>query len=506
MAIQDVFGGTVAWHSDIEPGPSRILAHHWPDVPNLGDITQIDWTQVEPVDIICGGFPCFTAETPVLTSRGYVPIADVSVGDEVLTHTNKWRKVTHVMNRESETVEFAPGFYSTPEHRFWTRPASRKWNNDARQYRRVLGKARWTEIEDAQGMFLAQPTAVAQHAPAPALPPGFTYWHLGRWVADGWIAQANGAPIIGIGKSKLDRDLPQFGDDWRRNDEKTVVRMTLRTGGWEEWFATHFGSSASTKTIPAWILYADECDRNEFLRGYWDGGAYRNNGSGMRSVSVSPLLTVGIRTLATTLGYTTAVHYNVVSPRKMIQGREVNQRNRWSMTATPDDGRYTEVIGDHRWSKLRKRPERSGVRRVYDLTVEVDHSFIAAGFVVHNCQDVSHAGRRAGLIRDGEGRTRSGLWGHMLRAIDEQRPRMVVAENVRGLLSAQADSDVEPCPFCMGDDGASPMRALGAVLADLADIGYDAAWTTLAAADIGAPHRRERVFVLAWPAEDAERT
>lgn len=118
------------------------------------------------------------------------------------------------------------------------------------------------------------------------------------------------------------------------------------------------------------------------------------------------------------------------------------------------------------------------------------------------CQDVSHAGRRDGLIRDGEGRTRSGLWGQMLRAIDTIRPPLVVAENVRGLLSATADSDVEPCPWCMGDGGASPMRALGAVLADLADIGFDASWTSLRAADVGAAHGRFRVFILAWPVED----
>lgn len=118
------------------------------------------------------------------------------------------------------------------------------------------------------------------------------------------------------------------------------------------------------------------------------------------------------------------------------------------------------------------------------------------------CQDVSHAGRRAGLIRDGEGRTRSGLWGQMLRAIDQLRPRLVVAENVRGLLSAKADSDVEPCPWCLGDGGDEPrMRALGAVLADLADIGYDAAWYGLRAADVGAAHGRFRVFIFAWPAD-----
>lgn len=116
------------------------------------------------------------------------------------------------------------------------------------------------------------------------------------------------------------------------------------------------------------------------------------------------------------------------------------------------------------------------------------------------CQDVSHAGRRAGLIRDGEGRTRSGLWGEMLRAVDLLRPALVVAENVRGLFSARADSDVELCPWCVGEVGAGgPMRALGAVLADLADIGYDAAWYGLRAADVGAAHGRFRVFIFAWP-------
>lgn len=48
----------VAWTSDVEPGPCKLAATRWPDTPNLGDITQIDWDDVEPVDIICGGSPC----------------------------------------------------------------------------------------------------------------------------------------------------------------------------------------------------------------------------------------------------------------------------------------------------------------------------------------------------------------------------------------------------------------------------------------------------------------
>ncbi|MET8746761.1 DNA cytosine methyltransferase [Streptomyces sp. NPDC004728] len=58
MAVEAVFGGTTAWVADVDPGASRILAHHLPRVPNLGDITTVDWAGVEPVDVYCGGYPC----------------------------------------------------------------------------------------------------------------------------------------------------------------------------------------------------------------------------------------------------------------------------------------------------------------------------------------------------------------------------------------------------------------------------------------------------------------
>ncbi len=113
------------------------------------------------------------------------------------------------------------------------------------------------------------------------------------------------------------------------------------------------------------------------------------------------------------------------------------------------------------------------------------------------CQDLSLAGKRAGL-KEG---TRSGLWSEFARAIETIRPKYVVIENVRGLLSAKAtNSHLEYCPWCMGDDPGEPaLRALGAVLGDLADIGYDAKWTSVRAADAGAPHNRFRVFIIAKP-------
>lgn len=51
-------GMRVIWQSEIDHYASRVLAKHWPDVPNLGDITTIDWSEVERPDLLCGGYPC----------------------------------------------------------------------------------------------------------------------------------------------------------------------------------------------------------------------------------------------------------------------------------------------------------------------------------------------------------------------------------------------------------------------------------------------------------------
>ncbi len=94
---------------------------------------------------------------------------------------------------------------------------------------------------------------------------------------------------------------------------------------------------------------------------------------------------------------------------------------------------------------------------------------IAGGFP---CQDISIAGKGAGI----EG-SRSGLWSEMWRAIRILRPRYAVIENVSAIT----------------------FRGLDRVIADLAEIGYSAEWQDIRAEDVHAPHKRERVWIVAYP-------
>jgi DNA (cytosine-5)-methyltransferase 1 len=93
------------------------------------------------------------------------------------------------------------------------------------------------------------------------------------------------------------------------------------------------------------------------------------------------------------------------------------------------------------------------------------------------CQDISTAGKGKGLIDENGNYTRSGLWYEMHKAIRILRPKFVIAENV----------------------GAITIRGLSAVLGSLAEIGYDAEWQDIRASDVGAPHRRERIWIVAYP-------
>lgn len=108
---------------------------------------------------------------------------------------------------------------------------------------------------------------------------------------------------------------------------------------------------------------------------------------------------------------------------------------------------------------------------------------IAAGFP---CQDLSLAGRRAGL--DGK---RSGLFFEVVRIARDCGARYLFLENVAGIASATASVVDEA-------EGALDERAAARVLGELADNGWDAEWVTLSASDVGASHGRARWFCWAW--------
>ena len=139
---------------------------------------------------------------------------------------------------------------------------------------------------------------------------------------------------------------------------------------------------------------------------------------------------------------------------------------RWQVENNP----FSQHILNKHWPDV---PCYGDIREVRGEEVEpVD--VLCGGFP---CQDISNAGLRAGI----EG-ARSSLWKEIARLVGELRPRYLIVENVAALRR----------------------RGLDVVLSDLAALGYDAEWDGLRASDFGAPHRRDRIWIVAYPVREPE--
>jgi DNA (cytosine-5)-methyltransferase 1 len=130
---------------------------------------------------------------------------------------------------------------------------------------------------------------------------------------------------------------------------------------------------------------------------------------------------------------------------------------------------YCQAVLRKHWPEV---PCHGDIRTLDATGISVD--VVCGGFP---CQDVSFAGGGAGLAGE-----RSGLWFEFARIIKETRPRYAIIENVSALRS----------------------RGLDQVLGSLAALGYDAEWHCIPASAVGAPHQRDRIWVIAYPHADGE--
>lgn len=126
---------------------------------------------------------------------------------------------------------------------------------------------------------------------------------------------------------------------------------------------------------------------------------------------------------------------------------------------------YASAVLKKHWPNV---PNHGDIRSIRAEAVE-SPDVLCGGFP---CQDISIAGRRAGMVGE-----HSGLWSEFSRLIRELRPKYVIVENSPSLC----------------------VRGMGDILGDLAHAGYDAEWEGIPAASIGAIHLRARQWVLAYP-------
>ena len=92
------------YSSEIDKHAIKVTQHNFPNTIQIGDVTQLKGENLPKIDLLIGGSPCFTAGNLVMTIDGYKSIENIAVGDMVLTHKNRYRKVLRVGGEKKETI------------------------------------------------------------------------------------------------------------------------------------------------------------------------------------------------------------------------------------------------------------------------------------------------------------------------------------------------------------------------------------------------------------------
>lgn len=517
-------GWTPSWFAEIEPFPCSVLSHHYPHVPNLGDMTKIKKSilqgRVEAPDLLVGGTPCFTANHLVLCSDGYKKIQDVCVGDLVVSHKGRLCPVLKVgfdikPVGKMSMLGMAEGLTCTPEHPFLSRmwkSQSTKRNN--KYFRNVtISDAEFIPAENMVGrQWIALTNFDVQ---LPIIPTNrFTEAEVmilaGMYLGDGWIrGWANNNKkvlMLGINHQKL---------EWLKEKIPSVakasevvgqaVKVSIYCTELSNWLNDNFGSGASSKKIPSWVL--SHPLRQLLIDGYEiTDGSNSDNQTTINTVSKE--LAYGVRDVYHSLGKVGSINYIKKSPTTVIEGRTVSQKDYWQLRVWPISiSRKARVIDNHLLRNVSDWSMQDNPETVYNIEVGTDNSYIVNGAVVHNCQAFSIAGLRNSLD-DQRGQltlefVRLANAIDFIRAKRKQQPSVIVWENVPGVLSSKDNafgcflaglvgesSELQPAGNKWTNAGCvfGPERAV--------------AWRVLDAQYFGLAQRRRRVFVVASARKD----
>lgn len=345
---------------------------------------------------------CVTAGSLILTKRGQIPIEDVQIGDEVLTHRLRWRRVENTYRFGAAPIVTVAGAGHRGLAMSETHSMYARRNRNPQRARRLEDPTWITPAcEAAEGepgrWYLGSPTEFPREK-VPDLATTAMMSVAGAYVADGCVRRTPAGRLRGISItddvdsiSETLRGLRNCGCSPRiyEREGSRAVRVDADGEALAQFLLEHFGELAAGKKIPTWLLGADTSLRLAFLRAYLAGdGHYESRRKRWQASSASKALIIGLRLLAQSLGFTCG--YSWIDPKiTSICGaplKDAPQRShRLTITSSNRNAHREDGIA---WQKVRTMTL-GGEADTFDLTVEEDHSYIADGLISHNQHVVS---------------------------------------------------------------------------------------------------------------------
>lgn len=509
---------------------------------NLGDISKIKYDEIEDFDLMNFSFSCFLPGTLVLTRSGYKNIEDITSEDYVLTHTNTYRKVVKPMSNYADHIYRLKTMCSedlmvTGEHPFYVRERSRVHNNNmpnlkrGRGYERKFSEPKWIEAKDLSKDYYVG-VAINQESNLPkwnGVEVNSSYakrgnkkllnnlnkyfenedfwWVVGRYLGDGWVGNridCKGTDIYNLYICCAKEELSEITDvldrlnlisedfKYKYYDGKSTYNIRIANVEMAK-FLQQFGKYAKNKELTDSILNLPTNLLEVFLSGYMSADGCFTQGRN-KCTSVSKKLIYGIGQCVAKV-HNTPYSVYINKPREKehkIEGRVIKQGLSYSLSFKTKKGKQDQSFYEdgYLWCPINglEKEEYNGF--VYNMEVEEDNSYTVNNVIVHNCTDLSGAGKQKGMKNEDGTPTRSGLYIYGIEAIKVKKPKYIMIENVKGLIQKKFIDDFY------------------SIIDEIESLGYKCYYpkkedkkgndlpTCLNAKSYGIPQNRERIFVI----------
>ena len=487
------------------------------------DITTVDISQFDDeIDVLTGGFPCFLKGTKIQTEKGYKNIEDIKVGEKVLTHENRYKDVLLTMKNKTDKVHYiktmgVSRIKTTSNHPFYVKRRT--------TYSKIIGKTesgkkkqkiffkfdtpKWVEAKDLKkndfiGMNINKESILPKwmgisskvNSKKIKIKNNLSkymnnkdfWWFVGRYIADGWLISHKRKDrknsyvwktYLCAGyheKESIERELNKLDLHYTIDNDRTAIKYIFSNEELYK-FLFQFKKLAHNKSINNTILDLPITLLKEFLDGYLSGDGSYNIKTNVHSFStVSKELFLGIQqAIHKVYKVPCKAYFNKNKKTSTIEGRIINQKNSFQGSFIINGKNHSALIEDDIiWFPFKSQKIIEENIETYNLSVDEDNSYTANNVIVHNCLQFSMVGKRLGITDDISGK----LYETFVDFVDELKPKIFIAENVKGILSANKG------------------EAIKIITKRFEDTGYKLKVVLVNFADYGVPQLRERVLFI----------
>ncbi len=469
---------------------------HTTELGNLGDVSKVDEKSFPHCDFLTYSFPCFTEKTLVLTDTGYKKINHINMGDKVITHNNSYKKVLNKFDQGKKEIwevvsSSVDKIETTENHKFYIKTKIKNgfsdpyWkdcyqltNDDylgiAINQNNIIPEWKGIQFNWKDGRKTRYKNELSKFMNNKDF-----WWIIGRYIGDGWIRSQGGIIICcSLTNELLDitSKLDNINIKYNISKERTTYKIHIARKEFSE-FVLQFGRGAHNKRLTNTIIDLPVNLLKSFIEGYHsaDGNIYKNSNR-YRISSVSKELIYGV---AQCIAKAYTIPYSIYKSKRpekyIIEGRVINQRSVYIVVYDFTKNKKNSFYeSGYIWSPVKSVKNTKKFENVWDIEVEEDHSFTANGCIVHNCQDISISGVQRGIEKG----TRSGLLYEVERIVEYNKPKFLLMENVKNLVSK------------------NHIKKFNNYIEKLNSLGYGSAWMVLNGADFGCPQNRERVYMF----------